>query len=68
MEQGKDITLVDLLQLGRTDINRYGIIVTTFSARHNYKIAKSLLKALIKCEIPHEGSPPRIHGTKNDDW
>jgi ribosomal silencing factor RsfS len=68
LEQSKDISLVDLLELGRTDIGRYGIIATTFSARHNYKIAKNLLKAFQKCELPHEGSPPRIHGARDDDW
>ena len=67
-EQAKDISLVDLLELGRTDLARYGIIATTFSARHNYKIAKNLLSAFQKCDLPHEGSPPRIHGARDDDW
>lgn len=68
LEQGKDITLVDLHELRRTDLPKYGILVTTYSARHNYKIAKNLVKALIQCEIPDQGSPPKVHGLKTDEW
>ena len=67
----KDIVLVDFKEMGRTNIERYGIIVSCFSAKHCYKTAKNLLKALEKVEVPSrewDPCPPKIAGRKDDEW
>jgi len=51
LEQGKDVTLIDLHELGRKDLSQYAIIVSTFSCRHNHSIASSLLKAVKEINI-----------------
>ena len=51
LEMGKDIVVIDLESLGRTDIPKYGIILSAYSTKHCYRIAKNLVKALEKLEI-----------------
>ncbi len=51
LEQSKDIKIVDLKELGRTDLPNYGIIATTYSSRHNYRVANNLVNALKKLNI-----------------
>ena len=47
MELGKDITVTDMEEYDRTDINKFGIVVSSFSCRHNYRIARNLVKLII---------------------
>lgn len=68
MEHAKDVVLVDLLELGRTDLPQYGIILTAFSSRHMHRIGTSLVKCIKEIEIPELINPPRLHGRKDDDW
>ena len=68
MEHAKDVVLVDLLELGRTDLPQYGIILTAYSSRHMHRIGTSLVKCIKEIEIPDLINPPRIHGRKDDDW
>lgn len=68
MEHAKDVVLVDLLELGRTDLPQYGIILTAYSSRHMHRIGTSLVKCIKEIEIPELINPPRIHGRKDDDW
>jgi len=70
LEQGKDIICVDLeKECKRYDLPRYGIILSTFSCRHNYKMASNLLKAIKSLEIPEmEGKNFKISGRKDDEW
>ncbi len=68
MEQGKDITLVDLEELGRGDLAKWGIIMTGFSSRHLYRVAQNFTKAIKEIDIPDYISEYRIYGRKDDDW
>ena len=68
MEQGKDISLVDLEELGRQDLPRWGIILTGFSSRHIHRMAQNLVKAFEDIEIPELMNPPKLYGRKDDDW
>ena len=47
----KDIVVVDLEELGKTDCPKYGLILSAYSTKHCYRIAKNLVKALEKVEI-----------------
>jgi hypothetical protein len=61
--------MVDLLEeCGRTDISRYGIILSSFSCRHNYRIASNLMKALKALEIPNLQRDFSIDGRRDDEW
>lgn len=52
MEQAKDIELIDLHEeCNRYDLARWGIILTGYSSRHMYRMAKNLHKALIDLEV-----------------
>jgi ribosomal silencing factor RsfS len=68
MEQAKDISLVDLEELGRKDLPRWGIILTGFSSRHLHRMAQNLVRALQEIEIEELMNPPKLYGRKDDDW
>ncbi|EGR33263.1 hypothetical protein IMG5_057280 [Ichthyophthirius multifiliis] len=70
LEQAKDITCIDLLEeCNRTDLPRYGIILSSYSCRHNYRIASNLLKAIRELDIPHlQQRSFKISGRKDDEW
>jgi len=55
-------------ELGRTDLPRWGIILTGYSSRHLYRMGKNLLKAFLEAEIPDLNNPPKLYGRKDDDW
>ena len=68
MEQAKDITLLDLEELGRKDLPRHGIILTAYSSKHMYRMAQNLVKALKEINIPDLLNPPALHGRRDDEW
>lgn len=68
MEHAKDVDLFDLHELGRTDLPRWGIILTGYSSRHLFRIASGLVKCIKELEIPEQINPPRLDGRRDDDW
>ncbi|KAL4456563.1 hypothetical protein ABPG74_000670 [Tetrahymena malaccensis] len=70
LEQAKDIICVDLeKECNRYDLPRFGIILSSFSCRHNYRIAQNLLRAIRELEIPDmKDKNFKISGRKDDEW
>jgi hypothetical protein len=44
------------------------MIATTYSCRHNFRVATNLVNAVKKLKIKNLVLQPRIHGRKDDDW
>jgi len=68
MEQAKDVVLIDLHEHNRTDLPRWGIILTGYSSRHLYRMARALWKSIKEVNIPGLVNPPRIDGGRDDEW
>ena len=52
----------------RFDLAKYIIICTSFSTRHNFKIAKNLVKAIKSLEIDYKSRDFSISGRRDDEW
>lgn len=69
MEQAKDIELIDSEEdLGRTDIAKYIICLSSYSCVHNYKIAKNLQLAVKNLNVPYQTRKLEIAGGRDDEW
>jgi len=68
MEQAKDVVLFDLHEYNRTDLPRWGVILTGYSSRHLYRMAQALYKSIKEVNIPGLINPPRIDGGRDDEW
>lgn len=68
MEQAKDISLLDMEELGRKDLPKWAIILSGYSTRHLYRMGQNLKKALEETDIPDLRNPPKMYGRKDDDW
>lgn len=68
LQKCKDITVTDVLSLNMKDRSQYQIVASTFSIRHNYKVAKDFWKDVMANGFKPLPNPPRILGRKDDEW
>jgi ribosomal silencing factor RsfS len=68
IEQCKDISVVNMRELNRTDMPNHSIICTAFSEKHCFRVASNLVKAVRALELPDSVKKPEVCGGKEDDW
>ena len=69
LEQAKDIITIDSeIELKRFDLPKNIVILSSFSNKHNYKIAKSLSNALKQLNIKNSENIIKIYGRRDDEW
>lgn len=66
--QCKDLKVVDLRPLERTDLRSFALIVNCFSSRHLYHVAKNLVKELKAIECEDFANLPTISGRADESW
>ena len=64
----KDISVVNLKALNRTDSEHYAIVSSGFSQKHLYSTAKILVSEVKKLECPQIINIPKVYGRKDDSW
>ena len=64
----KDISVINMKELGKTSHENYSIICSGFSGKHLYNTAKLLCAEVKKLKCPQIINHPRVFGRKDDSW
>ena len=64
LEQCKDIEVVDMKELGRTDMPNHSIVCTAFSENHCFRVGTNLVKAVNGLGLSDNEKKPELCGGK----